>query len=232
MLAYDTYAPATVARHLHRAGQWDAALAVLGEGELELRAEVVVDRRWWRLDDPAQAQSALDRLDPASPHTALLRAQLAYTRLLFDREPLTDDAATAEADFRTAASDEALRGWAMFWLGVLADNVHLDPATAKRHYDESLSLARSGGDLLLESYVVRHLGGHASDSDPVEAELLLRRSLHLRAALGARPQVAAAQAALAGVLPPGGERQTLLELARVTAVELDLTGLRGALATE
>lgn len=57
-------------------------------------------------------------------------------------------------------------------------------------------------------------------------------SLHLRAALGTRPQVAAAQAALGGVLPLGGERQTLLELARVTAVELDLTGLRGALATE
>jgi hypothetical protein len=84
----------------------------------------------------------------------------------------------------------------------------------------------------LESYVVRHLGGHASVSDPVEAELLLRRSLHLRAALRARPQVAAAQAALAGVLPPGGERQTLLELARVTAAELDLPVLRGALASE
>jgi hypothetical protein len=58
---------------------------------------------------------------------------------------------------------------------------------------------------------------------------LLRRSLHLRASVGAVPQVAAAQAALAEALPPGAERSTLLEVALATARELELTWLRKGL---
>ncbi len=44
------------------------------------------------------------------------------------REPLLA-AALAEAAFQRAAQDDRLRGWATFWLGVLADNLR-DDATA------------------------------------------------------------------------------------------------------
>jgi hypothetical protein len=48
-----------VARALQRAGRWDEALAVLPAGELAARAELLADRFWWRLDDPAEAESAI-----------------------------------------------------------------------------------------------------------------------------------------------------------------------------
>ncbi|MEV4536601.1 hypothetical protein AB0J82_22725 [Asanoa sp. NPDC049518] len=236
MLADDTYISQVAARHLHRAGEWDTALALLeerpGEEVAKLRAQILVDRHFWRLDDPAPAQAAVDKVDPASAHAMFLKAQLAYVRVIFALAPRPDDEQGAEAGFRAAAHEESLRGWAMFWLGVVADHLHADPGAAKAHYDESLDLCRQQGDLLLESYVVRHLGAHAIEHDrsPGEGEMLLRRSLYLRSVLGARPQVAAAQAALAGELPEGTEREMLGGIATTTAEELGLTWLKGALA--
>jgi hypothetical protein len=68
------------------------------------------------------------------------------------------------------------------------------------------------------------------EHDRSEGEMLLRRSLHLRSALGTRPQVAAAQATLAGELPEGPERTILREAAGASADELGLTWVKGALA--
>jgi hypothetical protein len=58
---------------------------------------------------------------------------------------------------------------------------------------------------------------------------LLRRSLYLRATLGARRHVVAAEAALAEVLGPGEEAATLRETAVLTARELDLSWLQSSL---
>jgi hypothetical protein len=249
MLSNDSYRASAAARSLHRAGEWDLALALLadapdapdapdasdasGQSTVDvavLRAQILVDRQWWLLDDPGPAREALDALDPGTPRAGFLRAQLAYTRLLFDPDPRSDDAQVADAGFRAAAQDESTRGWGTFWLGVVADNVHHDPATAQSRFDEALELCRAERDLLLESYVVRHLAGHTIERDRPAGELLLRRSLYLRSALGARPQVAAAQATLAGELPPGPERQTLREAAQAAAEELGLTWLKSGLA--
>lgn len=55
---------------------------------------------------------------------------------------------------------------------------------------------------------------------------MLRRSLHLRAALGARPQTIAAQALLAEHLPEGDpERAELLRIFRPGAEELHIAWL-------
>ena len=57
--------------------------------------------------------------------------------------------------------------------------------------------------------------------------LTLRRSLQLRAALGARPQTAAAQLALASALGDGdSEAADLRAIAWATAEELNMPGLR------
>jgi hypothetical protein len=75
--------------------------------------------------------------------------------------------------------------------------------------------------------VVRHQGDQLINrqGDRAAGIALLRRSLQLRAGLGARPQVAAAQLALAGELPPGPEPDELREIGRRTADELGIPWL-------
>jgi hypothetical protein len=213
---------AYIAALLHRSGQWDAALAVLPAEPTPQRAQILVDRFWWRQEGGDEAEAAVEALG-----SRYLGAQMAYARLLFEMDPREDDRQAAEAGFADAADDPELAGWGAFWLGVYADNVLTDRALAKAHYDKALNLC--AGDLFLESYVVRHLGDHAMETDRAEGERLLRRSLHLRAALGARAHVAAAQATLADELAGGTEREILREAALAAATELRIPWLIAAL---
>jgi hypothetical protein len=225
--AADPALAARLAGRLQLAGDWDGALSLLPGQDGDAagrRAGILVDRYWWRLDDPAPAEQAVAGLEDQA-RRGYLAAQLAYTRLLFRLGPRPGDEQAIADGLREAVRHGGLRGWATFWQGVVADNLHGDPGTAARRYGEALAQCRAGQDLLLESYVVRHQGAHLIDGDPLAGEMLLRRSLYLRAALGARPLTAAAQATLAGVLQPGAERDTLLQAARATAAELSLTWL-------
>ncbi|NEA67048.1 hypothetical protein G3I56_31775 [Streptomyces sp. SID12488] len=202
-------------------GEWGTALAVLGpDAEPELRAEIAVDRWSFRIEGHEEAEKAVAALDPASPTAHLLTARLAYSRLLFRRDPRPDDRAVAEAGYRAAAEsgDDKLRGWAEFHWAVLLDNIDEDPAGALPHYETALEIATKSGDGHLESYVIRHL---APRKEPAERIAMLRRSLHLRAALGARPQTVAAQALLADNLPENDpERAELIRTFRPGAEEL------------
>jgi len=228
---------------LHLDGEWDGALALLdgagtgaagdgdgnGSGAAAARARILVDRFWWRLDDPAPAERAVAGLgDPAL--RGYLAAQLAYTRIVFALGPRPGDERLVHTGLQAAARDKTWRAWAAFWQGCAADNMHDDPGTARQRYGEALALCSGRGDLLLESYIARHQGSHVIGTDRPAGEMLLRRSLYLRAALGARPQTAAAQATLAGELPPGQERDMLTEAARSAARELGLTWLTRHLA--
>jgi hypothetical protein len=202
-------------------GEWDAALAALGpDAEPELRAEIAVDRWFFQLEGHEEAEKAVAALDPASPTAQLLTARLAYSRLLFQRDPRADDRAVAEAGYHAAAKsgDEKLRGWAEYHWGVLLDNIDEDPAGALPRYETALEIATRSGDGYFESYIIRHL---AHLKEPAERIAMLRRSLHLRAALGARPQTIAAQAALADDLPKDDpERAELMRTFRPAAEEL------------
>jgi hypothetical protein len=237
---------ARLVNRLHLDGEWDGALALLdradndskhsdskgggkGGSTAAIRARILVDRSWWRLDDPGPAAQAVAGLEDP-PLRGYLAAQLAYTRILFALGPRPGDEQVMHTGLRAAAGDETLRGWATFWQGAVADNVQHDPGTARQRYGEALVLCRDRGDLLLESYVTRHQGDHLIETDRPAGELLLRRSLYLRSALGARPQTAAAQATLAHELPPGQERDMLLLAARSAASELGLTWLTKQLA--
>ncbi|MFI7059442.1 hypothetical protein ACIBL3_00550 [Kribbella sp. NPDC050124] len=219
MLADDTY----IARRLHLLGEWDAALAVLGPGgDPELRAEIAVDRWFFRIEGHDEAEKAVAALDPASPTAQLLTARMAYSRLLFGRDLRPDDRAVAEAGYRAAAasSDEKQRGWAEYHWGVLLDNIDDDPDGALARYETALAIATKYGDGYFESYIIRHL---AHLKEPAERIAMLRRSLHLRAALGARPQTVAAQAALAADLPETDpERAELTRTYHPAAKELHI----------
>jgi tetratricopeptide (TPR) repeat protein len=218
-----------LARLLHQLGRWDDAVAALpegAEGADALRAEILVDRFFWRLDQAEQARAAVAAVAPAAPVLAgFLDARLAYTRLLFDLAPEGDDRTRAHEGLTAAVADDALAGWATFWLGVVADNLDEDPDTAGAAFERAREIARDRGDALLESYAVRHQAAHLLERDRDTALGLLRRSYHLRAALGARPQTAAAAVTLAGELPAGAEADALLEMADRTARELRLTWL-------
>jgi hypothetical protein len=215
-----------LARVLQRSGDWDEALAVLPDGEIAARAEIATERFFWRLGDPAGALAAITELASADPVlAAFCGAQLAYTRLIFQVDPGSDDRDRARDGFTAAARDRRLAGWGTFWLGVLADHVDDDPEAAVTAYGEALSLSRQHDDLLLASYAIRHQGDHALAGDKAAGIALLRRSYYLRAALSARPQTAAAAATLAAALPPGREADQLRESAAITAGELQLTWL-------
>lgn len=227
---YSVAADADVARLLHRSGHWDQALAVLPAGATALRARILTDRFFWRLDDPAEAESAVAALSPDDPVLAGFHgAQIAYTRLLFGIGRRAGDADRAREGFTAATGDARLGGWGWFWLGVLADHVDDAPETASTAYAEALELARRHDDRMLESYAVRHIGDHALRAGDTSGLGLLRRSYDLRAALGARPQTAAAAVTLAAELPSGPEADGLMESAAHTARELQLTWLLKAL---
>ncbi|NUR46552.1 MAG: hypothetical protein HOV71_00320 [Hamadaea sp.] len=218
MLANDPYIAA-----LWRLGHFEQALDLAAERAAtpEIRAELLIDRFFWQGEDHDAAQSAVDALDPASTAGRYLAARHAYSRLLFQHEVRPDDQAVVQMGYEAAAADPQLAGWGEFHLGVFSDNVLEDPVAAKTHYDR----AAKDDDPLLQSYVVRHLSVH----EPERALDHLRHSLYLRATLGYRPQTAAAMVALADALPEGDERQHLRAAALVTAQELQLSWLLGAL---
>ncbi|MBO0868218.1 MAG: hypothetical protein J2P15_06600 [Micromonosporaceae bacterium] len=229
-----------IARCLQRAGRWDLALTALpaGDGAAAARAQILVDRQFWRLDPPEEALEAVDALD-GTPLAALLRGQVRYWRLMVPRFEQPDapppvpegEAAAVSEDFARAADDPGLAGWAAFWHGLLDENLHDRPERAADGYAQAAASARRRGDRLLTSYAVRHQGfQHIAAGRREEGIGSLRRSLHLRASLGAVPATAAAQLALADQLPPGDERSALREAVGATAREIGLTWVQRALA--
>lgn len=215
-----------VARRLLLLGEWDAALAVLGpDAEPELRAEIAVDGWFFRIEGHEEAEKAVAALDPASPTAHLLTARLAYSRLLFRRNARADDRDVAEAGYRAASEtgDEKMHAWAEYHWAVLLDNIDENPAGALPRYGTALEIATKSDDGYLESYIIRHLAPH---KEPDERIAMLRRSLHLRAAIGARPQTIAAQALLADNLADDDpERAELMRTFRPGAEALGIAWL-------
>ncbi|MEV6107332.1 hypothetical protein AB0M28_21865 [Streptomyces sp. NPDC051940] len=142
--------------------------------------------------------------------------------LLSSFNAVADDCAVGEAGYRAAmeTGDGKIRGWAEYHWAVLLDNIDDDPAGALPRYDKALEFATKSGDGYFEYYVIRHLAPH---KEPAERIAMLRRSLHLRAALGARPQTLAAQALLADHLPEDDpERAELMQTFRPGVEELHI----------
>ena len=217
------------ARHLQRAGQWDAALALVPdtpEGRL-LRADILVDQHCWRLDPVQDALTAVDSVRPEHPEAAaFLIGQLEYWRRL--QRPAAPEIAGDPVDtFKALAADTRFGGWTGFWYGVALELLNRDPTGAAAAYTRALDEALFCGDLLLESYAVRHLGGQAYEAGETERAIeLMERSYDLRAARGARPHIAAAQAALADVLGDSPRVARLRSAVSATAEELGLTWLK------
>lgn len=212
------------ARRLQRAGDWDGALRFVPDTQpgAVLRAEILVDRHTWVLDPFDEALAAVRAIADGEPDAAAyLTAVLEYWRRTFKTGD-TELGPDPVAEF--GRLEVGAPGWATFWHGVSLENLRQDDEGAQAVFRRALGYALDDGDLLLESYVVRHQGSHLRDRDAGLA--LLRRSLDLRAACGARPQVAAAQATLAEALGVGPESVLLNRLVAHSARELNLTWLK------
>jgi hypothetical protein len=224
MIADTTY----IARRLQDLGDWDGALDALGpDGDPEVRAEIALERWFFRLEGHDDAEKAIAALDQDTATARLLTARMAYGRLFFRRDVRPDDREVSEAAYRAAAAaarTETERGWIEFHWAVLLDNVDDDFAAARPHFDAALAIAHTTGDRLLESIVIRHTA--AQEPDAAKRIAMYRRSLQLRAAAGVRPGVLAAQAALAYNLPEGDpERADLIEIFRAGAEDLRIAWL-------
>jgi len=226
---------------LQRAGRWESALAATESPRR--RAEILTDRHAWRFDPADEAVAAIDAIRPTEPAlAALLFSQIVYWHHLLKSDPPDRYGGYDPVEgFAEAAADPALAGWAAFWQGIALENLRDEPMAAAGFYEQARRAALADGDRLLESYAVRHQGAILLDGDWSTGLRLLRRSMHLRAACGARPHVTAAQRILAQVLgegPPGGDHRSaeartadleearqLNEIADATAIELGLTWL-------
>lgn len=221
------------ARHLQRAGQWDAALAALPDtaDAALLRADILVDRHAWRQDDVIEALDAVTAIrDAHPPEASYLLAQLEYWRQLF-REDTAALAGDPAETFASLVDDARFGGWADFWEGVVLEQLHEQADSAGAMYESALRKALARGDILLESYAVRHIGGQAFDKGDRELALrMFERSLDLRSSRAARAQIAAAQSVLISVLEPGERVTRLHALATATAEELDLSWLKEQLS--
>lgn len=208
------------------AARWDAAIALLRSASVSSPHEAAVlavaiasaevDSGWWRgAPNPeavAQARAQLDD-DPALAwELDLLELRHEYRDCFFggNRTAERGAALTASAAaLAESAPTPARRGWVMFWLGVITDNVVEDRAAAPAHYEESLALAESAGDDLVASYPLRHLGDHANESGDVAlARQLWERSTSLRQEVGFVPGALAQQLLLGTLAQEAGDKET------------------------
>jgi tetratricopeptide (TPR) repeat protein len=87
-----------------------------------------------------------------------------YAAQLTRPDPPTHPGLTQRATaLRDAAPDDLSRGWAEFYIGLIADNVTDQRDTAPPHYRHALAAAERQHDDLLIFETLRHLGDHAHD---------------------------------------------------------------------
>ena len=180
------------ARELSKAGRWQRAAGLLDvasvsdaldRARIALAAAEVAREGGHVGVSPATARERLRIaeevfaavvIDPADRwDLAFLRLRLDYFDLIlgtghFQPGPAGKDIDAIRAVERSAqallgaAPDEVRRGWAEFYLGLVADNLYGARDTAPAHYEIALRLGEAGDDLLAAE-ALRHLGDHDHD---------------------------------------------------------------------
>ncbi len=210
--AIDVVAAAT---QLMRAGQWATATSLLTAARADdpaerevlalALAEVAVDEDFGQQTDHARAAlAAADAVLNGSWDLAMLKFRNDYTAALFhsgDRD-LRERVLTLIEE----APDDARRGTATFYAGVMADNLHEQPAQAVEHYNAALELGEKVDDELLVALALRHLGHHAHTAgDLALARMQWERSTELLQKVGHLRATLAQQALLAVLLRDEGD---------------------------
>ena len=170
------------ARTLTVAGKWDEALSALASAtkgvppsdtrtlaflETE-RGRVLADRNFFHREDPGPAHAALEearRLAEASGDARVLsEARMQLARLDYSAAFETKDWKTPRAAFesvlatREKIGDRRGASESLFYLGLTYEQDG-QPDAAMERYLRGLAIAEKDGDIILESYLRRHIGG-------------------------------------------------------------------------
>jgi tetratricopeptide (TPR) repeat protein len=222
------------ATQLMRGAQWNAAANLVRAAHtvdpVERRAlalvlaEIAVDQDFAQQTDnaaPVLANLArtLETLPDATTSWDLdmLHLRKEYSTELFasNATPLGPDsrdraitAALAEraAQLRDQAPDDARRGLASFYAGVIADYLLGDREAAFTHFTMTLELGERAADDLVASLALRHLGDHAHTAGDLRlARQQWERSTELRQKVGHLLGALAQQTLLAVLLRDEGD---------------------------
>ena len=235
------------ARALMLAGRWAQAAGLLDQtlagdpGERAAlavtRAEVAVDQDFWcrtnlgsAILQQASAAAAGAPRDPGVDFDLeLLRLRHDYAAELFgpDDAPrfgpegrdaiVIDDLASRAARLVATAPDRGRAAAAMFYGGLIEDNLRADAGKARSAFAAALAAAEEAGEELTVSEALRHLGYHASEAgDADRARQMWERSAQQRQRAGAVPYVLSQQLLLAGLARDVGD----LDAARCVAREV------------
>jgi hypothetical protein len=181
--------------------------------------------------DTADAEVADTAEDPSLDFDLeLLRLKHDYAVMLFgpdDGAPrfgpegreagLIDGLAARAAALRASAPDTERAAAAMFYAGLIEDNLRGDSAAARAAFGCALSAAEEAGNDLTVSEALRHLGYHASEAgDASQARTMWERSTEQRQRAGAVPYVLSQQLLLAGLARDTGDP----DAARAVAIEV------------
>jgi tetratricopeptide (TPR) repeat protein len=223
----------TAAIQLMRAARWTAATDLLRAATADdpadrralalALAEVAVDQDFALQTDQAgpeltAAAKALENLPDATSSwdLAMLHLRKDYSKELF-RSDTTASGADARDQTKAVAligralhlsdeaPDDARRGLASFYAGVIADNLAVDQKAAFTHFTTALELGERSGDDLVASLALRHLGDHAHTRGDLKlAREQWERSTELRQKVGHLLGALAQQALLAVLLRDEG----------------------------
>jgi tetratricopeptide (TPR) repeat protein len=244
MLQLATPEVIAAATQLMRGAQWNAAADLVRAAHtvdpVERRAlalvlaEIAVDQDFAQQTDDAEpalaaVARALETLPDATTSWDLdmLHLRKDYSTELFattsgtggcDRTT-TEALAERAAQLRDQAPDDARRGLASFYAGVIADNLLGDREAAFTHFTMTLELGERAADDLVASLALRHLGDHAHTAGDLKlARQQWERSTELRQKVGHLLGALAQQTLLAVLLrdegDPSGARALATEINR------------------
>ncbi len=247
----------TAARALILAGQWELADRLLASvhssdqaerAALALtRAQIAVELRQWRgAGDPASAidtaaaviAAAADR--EAAFDLDLLRLFCNYWAELApaDGTPphfgpqgrdtaVLDELRDRAGRLTAAAPDSRRAARAVFYAGLIADNLRGEPGRAEELFTQALALCRPGADDDFASEALRHLGGTAQAAGDLQlARRQWERSAELAQQAGWLPLALAQQALLAELTAEEGDKAGASMLAREVGRWAAALGLR------
>ena len=220
----DTAALLAAAEGLSRAARYDLAAALLDSADPAVavaRAEVAVAADWAVGADTASPYVEAAEHALSAGADPVLRWDLDFIRLRQDygsqlvdwnfgpagRDPETMAALRAQGEqVHASAPDQRRRGWAAFYVGLIADNIYGEREVAPKHYAEALAAHEATGDDLLGFEALRHLGDHAhDDGDAALAREQWGRSAELAARAGAVRSTLAQQILIAVLARDAGD---------------------------
>ena len=188
----DTAALREQARTLTLAGRWtdalnalDAAKARVPPGEAATlafiateRGRVLADSNFFHRDDPAPARAALEEAErlakTAGDELVLSEARMQLARITYAGAFETKDWKTPRAAFeqvlavREKLGDQRGISETLFYLGLTYEQDG-QPDAAYERYAKSLAIAEKRKDIILESYVRRHMGGIQEERGELDA---------------------------------------------------------------